>query len=228
MFEVKKAAFPSPEQLQLVIHGARNAYKSWDKSDSAMAWDEVAYKIFYYIGEKDRALLKNLINAQGGEPSHSKFLRQLPVILDINAPEYFWRQLDTYKVGTTANSTSQMHVLLKNKFSTNDFSFENLPEPIAVQLVNTLNELRDVYLNETDPKTKEMIWHQVLELVPQSYNYRRMWSANYQVLRTIVKQRKGHPLKEWATFIEWIRVNVPMAKELIFNEWEEGGQIKSE
>lgn len=145
MLEIINAVYPSPEQCEIVVSGSRNAYKSWDRSDSFICWDNDEYwktddicnkckfnekcktesnnGDVFVLGENDERLLENLCHA--GETSHRKFLRQLPVIFDIRAPLYFWKQLDTYKVGTTANSESTMHTLVNEPFTIDDFSMEN-------------------------------------------------------------------------------------------------------
>lgn len=415
MLEVKKAVFPSFEQFDVVFNGMRNPYDSWNKSDSGICYgsDKELCKYchgeeelntrgcdydppipIYVLGEKDLKLAKNLVNS-GVE--HAKFLRQLPVIIDIKAPIYWWRQCDQYKVGTTTDSCSQMHTLLKNAFKVSDFSFEDLPgwknvieqkEPnltekqiedeiwidyegyqvsnlgrlkdskgnirktsvnssgykkttingkqkyihriiaqafvlnpenkpyvnhidgnklnnqaenlewvtakenkehaiknnlvakqcknrpdihkfsdeeiqkikdewetgkfnkkeiaqmhgcytsticdivnnnynyvpvpnafqtIAIPLVETLNNLRDDYYNEPDEEIRKIIWGQILEITPQSYNQLRTWSGSYANLFNICLQRAGHPLKEWNTFIKWIVNNVPYFRELCFD-----------
>ena len=179
---------------------------------------------YYYIGENDRDLLLTLCRA--GDPSHRKVLRQLPVIMDITAPEYFWRQLDTYKVGTTSNSTSQMHTLVKEPFKLEDFSLDDLADPnyyiesghVGIELNNyvesiipTLNTLRDRYLETEDRE----FWDAILKLIPQSFNYTRTWSANYEVLVTIIKQRRTHKLQEWHDLIDYWLKHVPYLKEIV-------------
>lgn len=241
MLEIESAVFPSLNQWIAVVHGMRNAYNSWDKIDSKNTGD------VFDLGNNDMNLARNL--CKGDDSSHAKFLRQLPVIMDIKAPLYWWKQMDQYKVGTVTNSCSTMHKLTDKIFVLSDFSIEHVKEIdeedaqnnlihveydeighwwypglwgnevdeikfeefIHEQLIGLLNALRRAYL---DTKNKKY-WYALNELLPQSYNQKRTWSANYEVLRTICRQRKGHPLAEWETFIEWVRNNVPYAEELI-------------
>ena len=246
MLKVENLVTPSPEWWEVVVKGVRLPFKSGDKSDSGICTNSEEEKELCYqgcqfvehwegeepycypicgfvnpdegpvfvLGEKDRNLLLNLCKA--GDPSDRKFLRQLPVIMDITAPEYWWRQLDTYKVGTTANSTSQMHTLLKRPIELSDFSFDYVKLDYAIPkeiMIQSFRNMREAYLNSDDKEEKKILWHQLLELIPQSFNYTRTWSANYEVLLTIIKQRKNHKLKEWHTLINiWLR-NVPYLKE---------------
>lgn len=169
----------------------------------------------FAMGEKDMTLATRL-TASGSE--HRKFLRQLPVIMDIEAPLYWWKQMDQYKVGTVTDSCSTMHTLTKAPFKVFDFSvdFNDLPEFggwFVNEVIGALNKLRDAY-NETGDK---VYWETINQLLPQSYNQRRTWSANYETLRTICKQRSGHKLGEWSEFIEFVRTRVPYAPDLIFD-----------
>lgn len=184
----------------------------------------------YVLGENDLSLAKNLIS--GDSPSHRKFLRQLPVEMDIKAPLYFWKQLDTYKVGTTANSESTMHTLTKYPFKIEDFSTDDLDqawgmvahtgrELLEFYIIPFLNGLRDEYLETKDKR----YWHAINKLLPQSYNQKRTWSANYEVLLTIIQQRKNHPLKEWHDLIDVWLENIPYLKE--FNDVIESSLSKS-
>lgn len=236
MVEIIDYAFPSVDQWNLAINGMRNAFKSTDKSDS-----EVVGSTFIF-GEKDRNLLNNLISE--GDPSHRKVLRQLPLTLKIKAPLYFLKQFDTYKVGTTANSESTMHTLLKEPFKLEDFSTDGwygqpvppeddirikiptkengakygvfLSKPTGIRILKyfIIDTLNSYRDYYLETKDKE-IWRMINGLLPQSYNQIRTWTGNYEVLRNMYHQRGGHKLQEWKDFRDWIEQHVPYAEDLI-------------
>lgn len=193
--------------IRHAIRGMRNAMNSWDKSDSYI--DERYNTV--HIGENDKSLMQRLFNAG---TDHRKYLRMIAVYADITAPLYWWKEYDTYKVGTTANSCSTMHKIHAKKFTLSDFSREHLTTrayDILLRNINFLNECRNLYINyETDdndgfPKpTKKEVWWQMIQLLPTSYNQKRTVMLNYEVLANIYKSRQGHKLKEWHDFIEWI------------------------
>lgn len=193
--------------IRHAIRGMRNAMNSWDKSDSYI--DERYNTV--HIGENDKSLMQRLFNAG---TDHRKYLRMITVYADITAPLYWWKEYDTYKVGTTANSCSTMHKIHAKKFTLSDFSREHLTTrayDILLRNINFLNECRNLYINyETDdndgfPKpTKKEVWWQMIQLLPTSYNQKRTVMLNYEVLANIYKSRQGHKLTEWHDFIEWI------------------------
>lgn len=250
MLEIKNLVTPSPEIWQIVIHGMRSAFKSWDKSDSVICtenelnptcyencphvdhWeDEDPFSTpvcefdfdcddpVFVLGKNDKKLLLNLTKLG---TSDRKVLRQLPIIMEITAPSFWWRQFDTYKVGTAANSTSQMHRLIHKEFIPSDFSMENLQKTLAGKMlveniITQINDLRDAYLHFDeigDKEQKDLLWLQILEAVPQSFNYTRTVSLNYEVALTIIIQRKNHPLNEWHTLIDYLLENVPYLKDI--------------
>lgn len=189
------------------IRGMRNPLNSWDKSDSC--WDMIKNR--FNIGENDLSLMKKLIKA-GSE--HRKFLRQIFVSVDITAPLYWWKEFDTYKVGTVADSCSTMHKIADKEFVLEDFSHEHLMEVNEESLrvlIRVLNWNRNMFLETEDKK----YWWQLIQLLPSSYNQRRTVTLNYEVLLAIYKQRKNHKLDEWRTFCDWIK-ELPYA-ELITN-----------
>ena len=179
-----------------------------------------------YIGSNDLDLMTRLCNA-GTE--HRKFMRMITVIVTIIAPLYWWKEFDTYKVGTVANSCSTMHKITAKEFTLEDFSCEHLSIRQSVDVlketIDALNVFRNVYLNggllkyETgeftmfQPKDKE-VWWQMIQLLPSSYNQKRTVMLNYEVLRNIYHQRKNHKLDEWHTFCGWIET-LPYTKELL-------------
>ena len=187
------------------IRGARNPLNSWARMDSA--YDERGN---YILGPNDLALASKLAKAGS---DHRKFLRQVMVSMDITAPLYWWKEFDTYKVGTVANSTSTMHKIQAKEFERDDFSIDRLsPDALAVMdsLIEYLEGQR-VKFNET--KEKEY-WHNMIQLLPSSYNQMRTVSMNYEVLINIYYARRTHKLAEWHTLCEVIE-GLPYAKELI-------------
>lgn len=203
------------------IRGMRNPMNSWEKSDSGWSpdWPRDNY-IFvdedtddYYelaIGPNDQKLMTALRNAG---TDHRKFMRMITVYVDITAPLYWWKEFDTYKVGTVANSCSTMHKIADKEFTLEDFSCEHLISDEAIPCrvysaksmmeatVNNLNTFRKLYLETQDKK----YWWQMIQLLPSSYNQRRTVMLNYEVIANIYKSRKNHKLDEWSFgFIEWI------------------------
>ena len=179
------------------IRAMRNPMNSWDKSDSAFMGDVGGQ---FYIGEDDLKLMKRLANAGS---DHRKFLRMITVTVDITAPLYWWKEFDTYKVGTVANSCSTMHKIQAKEFTLDDFSHEHLYPSTMFTLKNMvykLNFWREKYL---DTKNKDD-WWQLIQLLPSSYNRRRTCCLNYEVLANIYFARRNHKLDEWHTFCDWI------------------------
>lgn len=222
MIDILDWAYPSAEQFNIVIKGARNPRNSWDKMDSYSEYSKECFDIDnstgkaypvkdFILGEKDRELCSNLCSKTS---EHSKFLRMLPVIVTMNAPLYFWKEFDTYKVGTTANSCSTMHTVCDKRFELSDFSNEHLNDEsidILKSIIDRLNVLRDEYLYMTYAPDKKDIWWQIIQTLPSSYNQRRTVSLNYAVLNNIYEQRKHHKLDEWIIFCDWVK-NVPYFK----------------
>ena len=208
------------------IRGMRNPLNSWDKMDShdcprhdgldcdcpmvegihepAIECKEALEKSAFCVGENDYALMMHL--AEAG-PEHAKYRRMIVVYADVTAPLYWWKEYDTYKVGTVANSCSTMHKIHSKQFELADFSHEHLTfaSSIALQeVIYILNYWRAQYeLADTDKVRKES-WWQLIQLLPSSYNQRRTLMLNYEVLANIYKQRKNHKLDEWTEFCKWI------------------------
>ena len=177
---------------QHAIRGMGNPLNSWKMSDSA---DGI-------IGEKDNDLMIRLSNAG---TDHRKYMRMITVYLDINAPLYWWKEYDTYKVGTVANSCSTMHKIQAKEFVIDDFSHEHLnSESINKILMPTIEMLNQYRLKFIETKDKDY-WWQMIQLLPSSFNQKRTVLLNYEVLANIYKSRKGHKLDEWRTFCEWIK-----------------------
>ena len=206
------------------IRGMRNPMNSWEKSDShscgtcgncdiCIDYDNCPYGYNYLkiiVGPNDLDLMTRLRNAG---TDHRKFMRMITVYLDITAPLYWWKEFDTYKVGTVANSCSTMHKIAAKEFTLEDFSHEHLfteenlrydAEPDSLKLLNTiinaLNAYRLAYLEEGD----KSIWWQMIQLLPSSYNQKRTVMLNYEVLANIYKSRRNHKLDEWHTLCDWI------------------------
>ncbi len=190
------------------IRGMRNPMNSWNKIDSK--WDGFGEAHGYSLGENDLSLMKKLIKAG---TDHSKFMRMITVYVDITAPLYWWKEYDTYKVGTVANSCSTMHKIHAKEFELKDFSWEDLTERSLIILESVIDELnfnRDLYITTKDKK----YWKQMIQLLPTSYNQKRTVQLNYAVLRNMYHSRKNHKLDEWHTFCAWVET-LPYAKELI-------------
>ena len=186
------------------IRGARNPMNSWSRMDSCFKDGK------YILGENDLALAKRLCKAGR---DHRKFLRQIFVSVDINAPIYWWKEFDTYKVGTVSNSTSTMHKIHSREFHVDQFSHDQMTPRTREKLseiVAYLEELRQEYLRTKDRQA----WMDMIQLLPSSYNQLRTCSLNYEVLANIYHSRKNHKLNEWHTFCDYIRT-LPYAADLI-------------
>ena len=196
------------------IRGARNPMNSWDKSDSKY-WDDSKHPGHYLfsLGENDLQLLKKLATAGN---DHGKFLRMINVTLDIEAPLYWWKEFDTYKVGTVANSCSTMHKIHAKEITPDDFSHEHLNKHSsnALQMLCDVLETNRKCFLALDGDEKKSAWWQLIQLLPSSYNQRRTVQLNYAVLRTMYHARKYHKLDEWKILCAEIE-NLPYAKELI-------------
>lgn len=213
------------------ILGMRNPFKNREKSDS-FSIDETerafGHTAVNRIGPKDLELAQKLIRAGGDDDS--KFMRMIHVQADVTAPLYWWKEYDTYKVSTVANSESTMHTITKREFTMDDFSWEMLDgdhlyecygeqmtqREWAKETIDLLNHTRERYLKaheRQDPQIK-LIWYQLIQMLPTAYMQKRTIDLNYQTLRRIYFARKGHKLTEWKQFLEWI-FELPYADELI-------------
>ena len=204
---------------EAAIRGMRNPMNSWEKSDShyeCHEYDKLSddcqkvYLLDEYIpGPNDLNLMTRLRNAG---TDHRKFMRMITVYLDITAPLYWWKEFDTYKVGTVANSCSTMHKIAAKEFTLDDFSHEhlsdfsshpeNVQDPLTIlsSTIKTLNSCRECYIKEKDI----FFWWQMIQLLPSSYNQKRTVMLNYEVLANIYKSRRNHKLDEWHTLCDWI------------------------
>ena len=195
--------------LENAIRGARNPMNSWARSDSY--YDENGQ---YILGENDLSLAKRLRNA--GTSDHRKYLRQVMLSVDITAPMYWWKEYDTYKVATVANSTSTMHKIHSKPFELDDFSHDHLTENGLKVLKGLVDEMEKIRLEYVETKDKAL-WYDLIQLLPSSYNQMRTCTLNYETLINIYKSRKHHKLDEWRSFCAWIET-LPYAKELIIAE----------
>lgn len=196
--------------LENAMRGARNPMNSWNRQVSY--YDE---KGNYVLGPNDLDLAKRLAKAGS---DHRKFIRQIFVSVDFNAPLYWWKEFDTYKVGTVANSTSTMHKIASKPFTMDDCSHDKMNETALrslSQVIETLEALRQAYL---ETKDKEL-WYSMIQLLPSSYNQLRTVTMNYETLVNIYHARKHHKLAEWHVVCEWIET-LPYAKDLITFENE--------
>lgn len=228
--KLENVVLASPEQMDFIINGMRNPKNSWAKMDSwncricekenmnpGFCDDESCY----HLGNNDRSLMQRLSNA-GTE--HRKYMRMMPVYVRITAPLYWWKEFDTYKVGTVANSCSTMHKIAEKEFTLEDFSCEHLidfeekgklkfsPLGTLQNTIDELNDCRDLYLETKAQK----YWWQMIQLLPSSYNQTRNVMFNYEVLANIYRQRKNHKLDEWREFCKWIET-LPYAELITGN-----------
>lgn len=216
------------------IRGLRSPMNSWEKSDSYYGCfridsgninsnycdKECKDECYFCVGINDLKLMQSLVKAG---TDHSKFMRMINVTLDITAPLYWWKEFDTYKVGTVRNSCSTMHKIHSKEFTFDDFSHEHLsccsiiydgciPMGCIKNTIDTLNACREKYLETKD----KMYWWQMIQLLPSSYNQRATVQLNYAVLRNMYHSRKNHKLDEWIDFCKWVET-LPYAKELIID-----------
>lgn len=191
--------------LENAMRGARNPLNSWARSDSY--YDENGQ---YILGENDLGLAKRLARAGS---DHRKYLRQIFISVDVTAPMYWWKEYDTYKVATVANSTSTMHKIHSKEFSRDDFSLDKLDEDSMAFFDTIIAKLEELRLKYTETKDKQY-WYDIIQLLPSSYNQMRTCSLNYETLINIYYARKGHKLDEWHTFCDFIKI-LPYAKDLI-------------
>lgn len=227
--------------LEAAVRGMRNPLNSWEKSDSYYGCNlrlagkcdncmttpnccDLMYR-YYVIGNNDMSLMQKLYK---GGTEHRKFMRHIFVSMDITAPLYWWKEYDTYKVGTVANSCSTMHKIHANEFTLDDFSHDHLDDCSLEILKNTidcLNGLRNTYVKyeklsktfdcDVDIKlAKKSTWYQMIQLLPSSYNQRRTVTINYENVVSIIKQRENHKLDEWRAFVKLLK-QFPYIKQIM-------------
>ncbi|HCD44893.1 MAG TPA: hypothetical protein DEQ64_14415 [Lachnoclostridium sp.] len=196
--------------IENAIRGARNPMNSWNRMDS-----EYNEEGEYILGPNDLGLAKRLRKAGG---DHRKYIRQILVSVDITAPLYWWKEYDTYKVATVANSTSTMHKIHSKSFELEDFSHDRMTEGTLAFMETVVAELEKIRLCYIETKKKED-WYDLIQLLPSSYNQMRTCTLNYETLINIYFARRSHKLEEWHAFCRWIET-LPYAKELIIGEEE--------
>lgn len=217
--------------FESAIRGMRNPMNSWDKSDSEFEYQRYNSETEDFdcfpcvkIGENDLALMKKLVHAGS---DHRKFLRQIMVSMDITAPLYWWKEFDTYKVGTVANSCSTMHKIHEKEFTLDDFSHDHLVKDgisLLLRIIDDLNDVRELYLNYDEVagggdcceeiRCKKDVWWQMIQLLPSSYNQLRTVTLNYEVLLNMYRARKDHKLDEWRKFCDTV-ADLPYFKDFI-------------
>ena len=257
MIKLENVVLASPEQMEFIIEGMRNPMNSWEKSDSfecTVGECDICERFIndggcpnldpgYHLGENDHSLMQRLSKAG---TDHRKFMRMMPVYVRITAPLYWWKEFDTYKVGTVANSCSTMHKIHEKEFTLDDFSHEHLmdfaegysedddlvvrlsvdsPKKVLLHTIEALNYYRDMYLHTKVKPMKDeskragimkKYWWQMIQLLPSSYNQKRTIMLSYEVLANIYKSRKNHKLDEWRDFCKWVE-SLPYS-ELITGE----------
>lgn len=230
MIKIENVGLASPEQMEFIIEGMRNPMNSWEKSDSGECnpIDRCYYSCnnvgcepadHFHLGENDHSLMQRLSNA-GTE--HRKYMRMMSVYVRITAPLYWWKEFDTYKIGTVANSCSTMHKIAEKEFTMEDFSYEHLftegqnvycdTAPIteddlfvnSTELMRIIIEVLNQYRKDFLDTKNKTYWWQLIQLLPSSYNQTRNVMLNYEVLANIYRQRKGHKLDEWREVCKWI------------------------
>ena len=196
---------------EAAIRGMRNPMNSWDKSDTYFENNE------WVIGENDLKLMKSLSKAGN---DHAKFLRMINVTVDITAPLYWWKEMDTYKVGTVANSCSTIHKIHDKEFTLDDFSHDHLYYEYLEHLKATISILNDARqrFHSVEKLDKETFWWQMIQLLPTSYNQKRTVQLNYAVLKNIYFSRRNHKLDCWHTLCDWIET-LPYFKEICIDEY---------
>ena len=243
MIKLEHVVLASPEQMEFIIEGMRNPMNSHDKSDSKVEPETIGdfgeeYGSVFELGENDHSLMQRLANAG---TDHRKFMRMMPVYVRITAPLYWWKQFETYKVGTVANSCSTMHKIQEKEFTLEDFSYEHLADwdeydhakYVVDETIGALNYWREKWL-ELDRRIKgkefsedesifslkekqKDIWWQMIQLLPSSYNQTRNVMLNYEVLCNIYKSRKSHCLDEWRELCSWIET-LPYSELIVGKE----------
>ena len=196
------------------IRGARNPMNSWNRMDSY--YDE---KGNFIMGANDLSLAQRLARAGS---DHRKFIRQIFVSVDFTAPLYWWKEYDTYKVATVANSTSTMHKIASKTFELDDFSHDHMNEKALESLKCVIAVLEELRLEYVETKDKD-VWYSMIQLLPSSYNQMRTCTMNYETLMNIYYARRNHKLQEWHTLCDWI-TTLPYAKELILAVEENKGE----
>jgi hypothetical protein len=240
MIKLEHIVLASPEQMEFIIQGMRNPMNSWEKSDSLAGHEYMgAGNEYFKLGNNDHSLMQKLSNSG---TDHRKYMRMMPVYARITAPLYWWKEFDTYKVGTVSNSCSTMHKIAEKEFTLENFSTEHLKTGSIIclnDIIDELNKYRDKFINfnslgysddiydpERKAEIKKDIWWQIIQLLPSSYNQTRNVMMNYEVLANIYKSRKNHKLNEWRNLCDWIE-SLPYS-ELIVDSYNQLSACKND
>lgn len=200
MIKLEHVVLASPEQMEFIVEGMRNAKNSWDKSDSE--FETAGYDIIdFNLGEADHGLMQQLSKAG---TDHRKYMRMMPVYARITAPLYWWKEFDTYKVGTVSNSCSTMHKIGDKEFTLEDFSIENLDGLIGNAGINYIIDCLNFYRSCYVKSKSKGDWWQMIQLLPSSYNQTRNIMMNYEVLANIYRSRRCHKLDCWREFCDFV------------------------
>lgn len=227
--KIENTVTPSCEQWEAIIRGMRNPMNSWANSDSYATYIEDpetgnAADFEFFIGENDQRLMETL--AKGG-PVHAKYRRMIPVFVDITAPIFWYKEFDTYKIGTVRNSCSTMHKIHVKEFTIDDFSHEGCDEVgYAYEALEGLVDICERLRNDFNETGEKRYWRALIELLPEGFNMKSTLFLNYEVLVGIYRWRKDHKLDEWHTFCDWIK-SLPYS-ELITLEFEEKEDIEND
>ena len=227
MLKIESFVTNSPEQWEIIIRGMRNPMNSWDRMDS-VSTEGIEEPAVFELGPNDHKLAMQL--SENG-PVHAKYRRMLDVIVEITAPLYWWKEFDTYKVGTVCNSCSTMHKIHAKEFTWDDFSFNKIfgsSVLVSDRIIKELNYWRDMYINgynlegemSIPPRDKD-VWWQMIQLLPSSYNQKRTVKISYEALANMYTWRKNHKLDCWRTFCNWIE-ELPYSEIITGDLSEEG------
>ena len=200
MIKLEHVVLASPEQMEFIVEGMRNAKNSWDKSDSE--FETAGYDIIdFHLGEADHGLMQQLSDAG---TDHRKYMRMMPVYARITAPLYWWKEFDTYKVGTVSNSCSTMHKIHSKEFTLDDFSTDHINGIIGNDAINNTIKCLNFYRSCFVKSKSKDDWWQMIQLLPSSYNQTRNIMMNYEVLANIYRSRRCHKLDCWREFCDFV------------------------
>ena len=200
MIKLEHVVLASPEQMEFIVEGMRNAKNSWDKSDSE--FETAGYDIIdFHLGEADHGLMQQLSDAG---TDHRKYMRMMPVYARITAPLYWWKEFDTYKVGTVSNSCSTMHKIHSKEFTLDDFSTDHIDGIIGNYAINNTIKCLNFYRSCFVKSKSKDDWWQMIQLLPSSYNQTRNIMMNYEVLANIYRSRRCHKLDCWREFCDFV------------------------
>ena len=217
-----KNMYTSPQMVRLALIGMRNPMNSWERGV-----DTYVNEDFINICKNDIKLMRQLCKAG---PEHRKYLRQIPIVLTINAPLYWWKEFDTYKIGTTANSCSTMHKLMSKPITMDDFSFDGIGNNHKVflqMIVDRCESIRIGYVNETNDERKKELFRLLIQTMPCGYNQERTVTMNYENVLNMIHQRKNHKLSEWRTLVDIFKDQLPIVELLTMSDENFNGMLEN-